>query len=264
MAQNIRKLCYILFYRVKHPREKMAQIMGKHLFFCNARIPEKLPLCLAVRFFLHLELLHAGKGKPRKAQRPRSERFFGAFTISLYVISAVVAILSLVIIVKGIITPEKPPSVLGIIPVVMVNESMQSGRDGSISYGAAVFFKSAKPERYSEGDVIAFFEDGVIYVGRIESIASVGTDFCCTVKADNLSDPYPITVTSENTVGKAVLTVNWLGTLALFVMTGVGRFIFVGIPVIVLVGFILYECYLTKKEAKEKGEESSSAEETKN
>lgn len=139
----------------------------------------------------------------------------------------------------------------------MVNESMQSGRDGSISYGAAVFFKSAKPKCYSEDDVIAFFEDGVVYIGRIESIANIGTDFCCRVKADNLSDPYPITVTSENTIGKAALTVNWIGTLALFVMTGVGRFIFVGTPVLVVVGFILYEWYLTKKETKEKGEESS-------
>lgn len=120
-------------------------------------------------------------------------------TVTLCAISVIVTLLSLIILIKGISHPEKPPSIFGITPVVMADESMQSGLKGSISYGDALFLKRTDGTEIENGDVLAFFEEGIVHIGRVQSIVRTEDDFSCTIKADNLPDSYQTKVTKEDT-----------------------------------------------------------------
>lgn len=165
-------------------------------------------------------------------------------TVTLCAISIVIALLSAIILIKGISHPEKPPFIFGITPVVMADESMQSGLEGSISYGDALFLKRTDGAEIETGDVLAFFEDGIVHIGRVQSITRTEDDFSCTIKADNLPDSYQTKVTKENTIGTVALQISWLGTMALFVLKPIGKFFFIFIPIIILVGCVVYSVWL--------------------
>ena len=171
-------------------------------------------------------------------------------TVTLCAISVIVTLLSLIILIKGISHPEKPPSIFGITPVVMADESMQSGLKGSISYGDALFLKRTDGTEIENGDVLAFFEEGIVHIGRVQSIVRTEDDFSCTIKADNLPDSYQTKVTKENTIGTVALQIGWLGTMALFVFTLVGKFFFVGIPFIIFASSVVYEVWLCCRKRK--------------
>ena len=191
-----------------------------------------------------------------------SEKLLQILSITLCVFSLIVASLSLIILIKGIVHPERPPSIFGITPVVMADESMQSGKDGAVFYGDILFLKKTDSAALKNDDVFAFYEDGIVRIGRVQGLIHTETDFRCYLKADNLPAAYPSAVTNANAVGKVCIQIRWLGAWALFLLTPVGKFFFIWIPLFIFVAGLLYEWWLVRKNSREDPEETEEIGET--
>ena len=199
------------------------------------------------------------EGARQKEKKPFSQKSLQVLCAILCVFSVIVAILSSVIIVRGWINPDRPPSVFGITPAVMADDSMQSEAADAIAYGDAIFFKKTDGEDLENGEVFAFYEDGIIRVGRVQGLTQTEDGFLCYVKADNLPAPYATEITAENAVGTVAFKMHWLGVLALFVLTPIGKFLFIWLPLIVFASFLLYEWWLVRREAKMDAENAEAA-----
>ena len=72
----------------------------------------------------------------------------------LCVLFGLMLICNLVIIIKGAINPDRPPSIFGVTPMVAKSDSMSGSGEGHIEEGDLVFVGPADPETLKEGDVI--------------------------------------------------------------------------------------------------------------
>ncbi|MBQ8496671.1 MAG: hypothetical protein IJ489_04350 [Clostridia bacterium] len=169
---------------------------------------------------------------------------------------AVVTILCSIIIVRGWLNPDVPPSVFGVTPAVMGDICMESDRDDAISYGDILFLKKTDTQALETGDIIAFYEDRIVYIGRIQTISKTEDDISCVVRADGLPSVYPHVLTNKNFVGTVGLQVKGLGSFALFVITPLGTFLCCWIPAIICLAILLYEWWTIRKEAKLTEEEN--------
>lgn len=150
---------------------------------------------------------------------------------------------NLIIIAKGTLQPEKPPSVLGITPLVVLSGSMS----GTIEAGDLIFVTPAAPETLAVGDVIAYLSDGAVVTHRITAIES-GADgalqFTTKGDANNTADQAP--VTADQLVGVYRGRLPGAGDFALFLRSPLGMLLFIGVPVM---AFILYDILRRRRDA---------------
>lgn len=165
----------------------------------------------------------------------------------LCVVFGFMLICNLTIIIKGTISPEKPPSVLGITPMVVKSGSMSGTAEGHIEVGDLIFVGKADPEELHVGDVIAFMEGSMVVTHRI---AEIQTDedgqrkFITKGDANNAPDQNP--VTEERLVGIYQSRIPKVGDFALFLQTPIGMLIFIGVP---LLAFIIYDIIRRQRSA---------------
>lgn len=142
---------------------------------------------------------------------------------------------NLIIIIKGTLQPEKPPSVLGITPLVVLSGSMS----GTIEAGDLVFVSRTAPEALETGDIIAYMSDGSVVTHRITAIGT-GADgtrqFTTKGDANNAEDEAP--VSEAQLVGVYRGRLPGVGDFALFLRSPLGMLLFIGVPVL---AFILYD-----------------------
>lgn len=162
---------------------------------------------------------------------------------------------NVVIIVKGTISPETPPSVFGITPMVVLSGSMSGTDDGHIEVGDLIFDVKADTEKLAVGDVVSFMEDGVVVTHRITKITSTDGGerrFITKGDANNTEDPE---IGEADIVGKCVGRIPKLGDFAMFLQKPLGMAVFIGIPVC---AFIVYDVLrrrsAARREAREKEE----------
>lgn len=150
---------------------------------------------------------------------------------------------NLIIIVKGTLQPEKPPSVLGITPLVVLSGSMS----GTIEAGDLIFVSPAAPETLAVGDVIAYLSDGAVVTHRIIAVEA-GEDgalrFTTKGDANNTADQAP--VTADQLVGVYRGRLPGAGDFALFLRSPLGMLLFIGVPVM---AFILYDILRRRRDA---------------
>lgn len=171
----------------------------------------------------------------------------------LCVIFGFFLICNLIIIVKGTINPEKPPSVFGTTPMVVLSGSMSGTAEDHIEVGDLIFVGKADPDELKAGDVIAFMEGKVVVTHRIieKTVDETGKPvFYTKGDANNAQDEMP--VTEDNLVGIYKSRIPKVGDFAIFLQTPLGMIIFVGIP---LLAFIIYDIirrqhYANKERAK--------------
>ena len=166
-------------------------------------------------------------------------KIFSALGFILCIIFGFLLVCNLVIIVKGTMQPESPPSVFGTTPMVVLSGSMSGDAPDHIETGDLIFVDSAQAEQLEVGDVIAFMENKVVVTHRI---VEIGKDvdgeplFYTKGDANNTRDQNP--VSESNLVGIYKFRIPKMGDFAIFLQTPLGMIIFIGIP---LLAFIIYD-----------------------
>ncbi|MGN0493637.1 MAG: signal peptidase I [Acutalibacteraceae bacterium] len=157
----------------------------------------------------------------------------------LCVVFGAVLICNLTVIIKGVINPDRPPSVLGVTPMVVQSGSMSGSAEDHIEVGDLIFIKNAEFESLKEGQVISFMEGSIVVTHRIvgESTDENGErGFITKGDANNTEDE--LLVTKDNFIGVYFARVPKLGDFAMFMQKPLGMLIFIGIP---LCAFIIYD-----------------------
>lgn len=87
---------------------------------------------------------------------PRKGRVWAVLGAALCVIFGFILVCNLTIIIKGTMNPERPPSLLGVTPMVVLSGSMSGTQEGHIEAGDLILVKNADPNALEVGDVIAY------------------------------------------------------------------------------------------------------------
>ena len=173
------------------------------------------------------------------SKQSSSNKAIAAIGLILCVVFGFMLICNLTIIVKGTLYPEKPPSVLGVTPMVVLSGSMSGDAEDHIEIGDLIFVGNAEPDELQTGDVIAFMDGEVVVTHRIIEIQT-GEDgkleFTTKGDANNAEDLRP--VTEDNLVGIYQLRIPKVGDFALFLQTPLGMVLFIAVP---LMAFIIYD-----------------------
>lgn len=171
-------------------------------------------------------------------KRSGSFGFMTVVGLILCVVFGFTLLCNLVIIVKGSLFPEKPPSVLGKTPMVVLSGSMSGTAKDHIEIGDMIIVDAIEPEQLQVGDVIAFMEGKVVVTHRILEIRTTeeGTlEFLTKGDANNTEDQRP--VSQENLVGIYRYRIPLLGHFAIFLQTPLGMILFIGVPAAAIVGY---------------------------
>ena len=167
--------------------------------------------------------------------------------VVLCVIFGFMLICNLTIIIKGAIFPEKPPSVLGITPMVVQSGSMSGSAEGHIEVGDLIFVGKADPAQLKEGDVIAFMQGSIVVTHRIVEIQtdeSGQRSFITKGDANNTADQSP--VPEDRLVGVYQSRIPKVGNVVMFFQTPLGMLLCIGVP---LLAFIIYDVIRRQKTA---------------
>lgn len=174
--------------------------------------------------------------KPQTHRKARLSTIIGAV---LCVVLGLLLLCNLTIIIKGTINPEKPPSVLGITPMVVLSGSMSGTQEGHIETGDLIFVGSVSADELEVGDVIAYMSGGSAVTHRITAI-DAGEDgtrqFTTKGDANNAEDTDPVTETQL--VGRYLGRLPKVGDFALFLQQPLGMLLFIGVP---LLAFVIYD-----------------------
>ena len=168
----------------------------------------------------------------------KAKTTFSLLGLVLCVIFGFTLLCNLVIIVKGSLYPEKPPSVFGTTPMVVLSGSMSGTAEDHIEVGDLIFVGKTTPEELEVGDVIAFMEGEIVVTHRIIGIENgdKGLQFRTKGDANNTEDRN--LVSADNLVGIYKGRLPKVGDFAIFLQTPMGMLLFIGVPVL---GFTVYD-----------------------
>ena len=157
----------------------------------------------------------------------------------LCVLLSFLLLCNLIIIVKGTVNPEKPPSIMGITPMVVLSGSMSGDAEDHIEVGDLIFVEKEEAENLEVGDVIAYMSGGTTITHRITAIDTDEDGRCLfTTKGDANDTEDTEAVTEEQLVGVYQGRIPKMGDFALFLQQPLGMLLFIGVP---LLAFIIYD-----------------------
>ena len=156
---------------------------------------------------------------------------------------------NVVIIVKGTLHPEKPPTVLGVAPMVVLSGSMSGTAEDHIEVGDLIFIRHADIDSLQVGDVVAFMDGSIVVTHRIISISADRSEFVTKGDANNTEDE---PIAAEQLVGRYTGRIPKVGDFALFLQKPLGMVIFIGVPVC---AFILWDVLRRRSETRADDEE---------
>lgn len=148
-------------------------------------------------------------------------------------------ICNLTIIIKGTLFPERPPSVFGTTPMVVLSGSMSGTQEDHIEVGDLIFVGKAKAEELEVGDVIAYMQGTMVVTHRITEVQTAedgSIQWITKGDANNAPDSKP--VPESQLVGIYKMRIPKVGDFALFLQKPLGMVLFIGIPVM---AFIVYD-----------------------
>jgi len=193
-----------------------------------------------------------------KEKQGSSNKLIALIGLILCVVFGFMLICNLTIIIKGTIAPEKPPSVLGVTPMVVLSGSMSGEAEDHIEIGDLIFVGKADPKALQPGDVIAFMEGDVVVTHRIVEVGT-GEDgkleYTTKGDANNAIDLRP--VTEDNLVGIYRFRIPGVGNFAMFLQTPLGMILFIGVP---LLAFIIYDIIRRRHYATKENERTAELE----
>ena len=179
-------------------------------------------------------------------------------SILLCIVFSFMLICNMTIIIKGTLYPERPPSVLGITPMVVLSGSMSGDAEDHIEVGDLIFVGKTEAEELEVGDVIAFMEGKVVVTHRIIEVQTGENgepEFLTKGDANNAQDQRP--VTANNLVGIYKARIPKVGDFALFLQTPMGMVLFIGLP---LLAFIIYDIIRRQQYARKESKKTAELE----
>ena len=183
-------------------------------------------------------------------------KVLSAIGLLLCVVFGFTFLCNMIIIVKGIVAPEKPPSVFGLTPMVVLSGSMSGTAEDHIEVGDLIFVDQAEPDQLRIGDVIAFMEGNIVVTHRIidiETSAAGQRLFHTKGDANNTADEHP--VSESNLVGIYKSRIPKVGDFAMFLQSPVGMVLFIGVPVIAFISVDFVRNRRSKQQELEKTRE---------
>lgn len=168
---------------------------------------------------------------------------------ALCILFGFLLVCNLTILIKGTLNPERPPSVLGITPMVVLSGSMSGDAEDHIEVGDLIFVGKADPEKLEVGDIIAFMSGQATVTHRITAV-TVGENgerlFTTKGDANNAEDTEP--VTEDQLIGIYRGRIPKAGDFAIFLQQPIGMLLFIGVP---LLAFIIYDILRRQRYAKQ-------------
>ena len=184
--------------------------------------------------------------KPETSKAEKTKTIIG---IVLCVIFGFVLIVNMTIIIKGIVNPNKMPSVLGITPAVVRTESMSGSREGHLEKGDLIFIKKVDMKDLEVGDVITFKDSQTTY--RTHRIVEIKEDGSIATAGDALGDSPGtrdnIKITQETLAGRVTGRIPLIGYIALAFEDPI---VLAGVILLFVGGFIVYDILRRRKEEK--------------
>lgn len=180
-------------------------------------------------------------------EKRSSNKLLTVIGLVLCVVFGFMLICNIVIIVKGTLAPERPPSVLGTTPMVVLSGSMSGNAPDHIEMGDLIFVGKAEPEALKVGDIITFMQGSTVVTHRIIEISrddSGKLQFLTKGDANNTADTKP--VSEDDLVGIYKGRIPKVGDMAMFMQTPLGMILFIGVP---LLAFLAYDIIRRQKHA---------------
>lgn len=168
--------------------------------------------------------------------------------VVICVLLAFVLVCNLTIIIKGTVDPERPPSIFGMTPMVVLSGSMSGTQEGHIEVGDLIFAEQTETDQLQEGDVISFMRDGSTVTHRIIGISSDDQgELLFTTKGDANEAEDTAPVSEAQIIGRYMGRLPGVGDFAMFLQRPLGMLLFIGVP---LLAFIIYDILRRQKYAK--------------
>ncbi|GEM_PF-219132 len=193
-------------------------------------------------------------------------KVFTVIGILICILLLPILAINITLIVKGTMRDDIPPDIAGITPLVVLSGSMDDGAKDAIQIGDLIFVKKVDAKSLKAGDVIAFMEGKYAVTHRIITVNTEDDgSISFTTKGDANNTEDTGKVTPDNVLGKYDSKISELGNFVIFLQTVPGMVIFVGVPLLVFVGYdILRRQALLKNERIKQDQLRKEIEELKN
>jgi signal peptidase len=174
-----------------------------------------------------------------QTREKRPNKAASAIALVLCIVFGFILVCNLTIIIKGSVHPERPPSVFGVTPLVVLSGSMSGEAEDHIEIGDLIFSAKVAPSELTVGDIISFMDGESVVTHRITAISHDETgklQFTTKGDANNAEDLR--SVSEDNVVGVFKCRIGKVGDFALFLQTPLGMVLFIALP---MLGFIIYD-----------------------
>lgn len=155
----------------------------------------------------------------------------------LCVILLPILITNVTLIVKSLVEPDKVPSVAGILPLIVMTDSMYP----EIESGDIIICHTEEPENVKSGDIVAFFDpagNGIsVVTHRVVELVEDQNGLSFRTKGDANNTEDAALVPAENLVGVYRTRVPGVGHVAMFMQTTAGLIVCVILPLVLMVGY---------------------------
>ncbi len=182
-----------------------------------------------------------------KKKMQKSDLIKTIIGIVLCVIFGFMLVCNMVIIVKGAVNDERPPSVFGTTPLVVTSGSMSGDADGHIEIGDLVFLEDAPWSELKEGDVVTFKDGGAYTTHRLvrweadyeypdknnEGVTLYGG---WVTKGDYNNGEDSHRLVEASYIGRVTSRIPWIGNVILFLKEPLGMILCVGVPLALYIG----------------------------
>lgn len=158
--------------------------------------------------------------------------------IVLCVIFGFILICNVVIIVKGAINDDEPPSIFSVTPLVVTSGSMSGKDPGHIEVGDLIFLEKVAYKDLNEGDVITFKDGGSYTTHRIIGWDDEVGGYITKGDANNTEDSHR--VVEKSLVGRVTGRVPVIGNVILFLQKPLGMILCVGVPLAAYIGLDVF------------------------
>lgn len=170
-----------------------------------------------------------------------SEKLHKSLTIVgivLCVILVPILIINCTLIVKSWINKDEVPSIGGVMPLIVLTDSMYP----DIKSGDIIFAKKTDANSIEVGDDISFFDPAgngtSIVTHRVTEVIEEDGKLSFRTKGINNNTEDRISVPAENLVGEYTgIRIAFAGNIALFMQTVPGLIVCVVVPIVLLVGY---------------------------
>lgn len=160
-------------------------------------------------------------------------------SIILIIALSLVLLNNIVFIVKGA-KSEGPPSILGVTPLVVLTGSMDGDQKDSFPTGSMIFLK--EPEDLEVGDIIAYKDPAssklsIVTHRIIEVITEEDGRVYYRTKGDANNAEDPNAIPSGMIIGQYFFHLPHMGDFSLFLQEPIGMLLFIGVPILLFIGY---------------------------